>query len=499
MSDLTILLPGIMGSVLTRDGETLWNPGPGMLPRLLRHRAWVQSLMRRQAEDLTSPWIDGVIPGGLVRDLNIVPGLVSIEGYDEAHRAISVLPDIVEGDPLDPSRRMDGEPGRLRGYPTYFRFAYDWRRDLRASAVRLDDLVRQALPPLRAKDPAARVVLVGHSMGGLLARCWMEGTDPRTGDPFDGWRDTRLLVTLGTPHRGSINAVEGLVSGHRKLFVDFTEALRSFEGAHQLLPRYAALAVPDDDGGRRWVRPHEARGIPGLDPAAAKQAFDFHADVEEGQRANRADPAYPARALVPYVGFGHRTQNSAVWDGATLQVSTELPEGVPAVASGGDGTVPYASAVPIELSGELSAMRYVNESHGALQANAPLLDDVVRGLRRSTAFADVRGIDSGEPDARRHLLLECTSSFVHGEQLDVHGDPAGSCRVEPQGMDAGQVRLQVVPVDGGGGPITLLAEPGEDVALPDAPGTYRVTASADDGARGTVTTRTSYSVLPPGI
>ena len=100
MSDLTILLPGIMGSVLTRDGETLWNPGPGMLPRLLRHRAWVQSLMRRQAEDLTSPWIDGVIPGGLVRDLNIVPGLVSIEGYDEAHRAISVLPDIVEGDPL---------------------------------------------------------------------------------------------------------------------------------------------------------------------------------------------------------------------------------------------------------------------------------------------------------------------------------------------------------------------------------------------------------------
>jgi hypothetical protein len=33
-------------------------------------------------------------------------------------------------------------------------------------------------------------------MGGLVARHYLE--------VFDGWRDTRMLVTFGTPYRGSV-------------------------------------------------------------------------------------------------------------------------------------------------------------------------------------------------------------------------------------------------------------------------------------------------------
>jgi pimeloyl-ACP methyl ester carboxylesterase len=39
-----------------------------------------------------------------------------------------------------------------------------------------------------------KLILVGHSMGGLVARYFLEC--------LEGWRDTRRLVTFGTPYRG---------------------------------------------------------------------------------------------------------------------------------------------------------------------------------------------------------------------------------------------------------------------------------------------------------
>ena len=35
MGDVVILLPGILGSVLTRDGEDVWAPTPGAVGRAL--------------------------------------------------------------------------------------------------------------------------------------------------------------------------------------------------------------------------------------------------------------------------------------------------------------------------------------------------------------------------------------------------------------------------------------------------------------------------------
>ena len=57
-------------------------------------------------------------------------------------------------------------------------------------------------------SPDAKLVLVGHSMGGLVARYFLEC--------LDGWRDTRRLVTFGTPYRGSLNALNFLVHGLQK-------------------------------------------------------------------------------------------------------------------------------------------------------------------------------------------------------------------------------------------------------------------------------------------
>ncbi|MBI2298181.1 MAG: hypothetical protein HYU66_04390, partial [Armatimonadetes bacterium] len=70
-----------------------------------------------------------------------------------------------------------------------YRFVYDWQKSIATSAELLrHDL--DAAPELRGRP----VVLVGHSMGGLVARGCAEGGDPdRVG----------ALLTLGTPHHGS--------------------------------------------------------------------------------------------------------------------------------------------------------------------------------------------------------------------------------------------------------------------------------------------------------
>ena len=55
--------------------------------------------------------------------------------------------------------------------------------------------VAEAVEQLRAATGAARVHLVGHSMGGILARCYLQ---QHGGAPY-----VATCVTLGSPHRGT--------------------------------------------------------------------------------------------------------------------------------------------------------------------------------------------------------------------------------------------------------------------------------------------------------
>src|SRR5690606_41822734 len=48
----------------------------------------------------------------------------------------------------------------------------------------------------------ARAILIAHSMGGLVARYYLE--------VLGGWDSCRALITFGTPHRGSLNALDSL-------------------------------------------------------------------------------------------------------------------------------------------------------------------------------------------------------------------------------------------------------------------------------------------------
>ena len=92
---------------------------------------------------------------------------------------------------------MRGQPGQPVGtrQRRYYIFPYDWRQDNVVIARKLDALIEQ----LRRDygDPQLKVDLVAHSMGGLIARYYLQygTTDVLDGNEFQPGMSNRLLET----------------------------------------------------------------------------------------------------------------------------------------------------------------------------------------------------------------------------------------------------------------------------------------------------------------
>jgi pimeloyl-ACP methyl ester carboxylesterase len=67
----------------------------------------------------------------------------------------------------------------------------------------LADLVRAKIERIYGRHPhLGPLTIVGHSKGGLIATYYVK--------KLGGWRRTRAVVTLGTPHRGTLRAYLGV-------------------------------------------------------------------------------------------------------------------------------------------------------------------------------------------------------------------------------------------------------------------------------------------------
>ncbi|MCU0633858.1 MAG: hypothetical protein MUE41_03200, partial [Gemmatimonadaceae bacterium] len=252
MSDLIVVLPGIGGSVLARDGKVVWSPRPGAALRAALSLGRSISSLALAGDDHTVDDLgDGITATALLPDLHIVPGLDwKIDGYGRLRQRLF--------------ERFDLKVGE-----NYLDFPYDWRRDTRVAARRLARVAGAQLARWRetSGNADAKLILIGHSMGGIVSRLFLEFED--------GWRITRRLVTFGTPYSGSINALEFLVNGFRKgwgpFAIDLSAMLRSFTSVYQLLPSYRCM-----HDGTQW-QPIDAVGpLPNVDPARLADALALH-------------------------------------------------------------------------------------------------------------------------------------------------------------------------------------------------------------------------------
>jgi len=436
MRDVVICLPGITGSVLRKDGKDIWNvSGGALLGALLTLGRNVQSLKLAEDPPDVDDLGDGITAPEIIRDVHLIPGFWKIDGYTKMLRYIEETFDVTRGKNL-------------------FEFPYDWRRDNRVAARRLQRQSREWLASWRQSSGArdAKLVLVGHSMGGLISRYFLEC--------LDGWRDTRTLVTFGTPYRGSLYALDTLANGKKIKLLDLTEVARSLTAIYQLLPTYRCY-----DGGDRKLAYVDQADIPNLDRAKAKAALDFHREIRDAVDALMKDDAYKRGrySLTRVVGIKQPTAQSAVRDGGRVRLLRSIGGQDPE----GDGTVPRPSATPLEFADDEGAA-FSAERHASLQNDDHVLLQLTGALTGNAInWSRFRGVVP-----MVDLSLDVEDLYPASEPVLV--------RARPDAEDAGE--LLAVAVDAESGeelarlPLTPRDDGWHEAELGPLPeGVYRVT------------------------
>lgn len=451
VNDLVVVVPGIMGSRLAdADGKPVWDLSGGALWRGLRTFGGSVNRLRLPKDIGDGHPGDGVEPFGLMRDVHAIPGIWRpVDGYTELLGWLERSFTLTRGENLLP-------------------FPYDWRLSCRYNAERLKGAVTRELERWRASAPDrrdARVVFVCHSMGGLIARHYVE----RLG----GHETARRVITLGTPHRGSLDGlvhlVNGLHKGWGRLGVDLSAFARSLPSLHQLAPDYACVKGP---GGLAYAR--DLPGLPGVDQALLADAAEFH----EALRA-----AAPAAELHAVTGIRQPTLTTAeiTGDGLTpLWLIGDSDER-------GDGTVPRLAARPANTDATGYAVPEAHtpcEQHGSLQNNKGVRD-ALSGL-----LGHERPFHRGEEDGDVPLCVLAPSLPAPGDPYEVEV----TVPPEVRDHDALHLTAELRPADDSPALSRTAIPQGEGrytATFPDPePGAYRLAVRVTARAETTVTALT---------
>lgn len=464
MRDMVVILPGVLGSVLQKDGKDLWAiSGQAIWQVLTRSTQAIGNLKLIQDDPEAEDLGDGIRPTKLIQDTHLIPGFWKIDGYTKTARLITDNFDVIAGDIYsDPADKA----------ANFYQFPYDWRRDCRANARILKRLIDQRLQCWREKSGAAdaKVILMAHSMGGLVSRYYLE--------VLEGWRDSRALFTFGTPYRGSLKAVNFLANGYKQMFLDLTDVMRSMTAVYQLLPIYKVVNINGE-----FHRIAEVDNLPNVDKLKAQDALNFHREIEAAVAQHRQDPDYlRSFTVVPISGVQQPTMQSAIFENGKLFGSEELPAALQGRADlgDGDGTVPKVSAIPIERSQEMDNF-FIAEQHGGLQNQAQVLDNLLNTLRLSQFnISDVR---AKAPQTAISLSLD---------DLYLAAEPV-ALRARLLGLpnDAAKLTAAIESVSGDSPPrsLDMVAQENEwTLAIEDLPaGLYRVRVQAENLAEGVPT------------
>lgn len=247
----------------------------------------------------------------------------------------------------------------LRRKTDLYEFPYDWRRPIEFNG----DLLHASLERWADGDPERQFTLVGHSMGGLVARAYLAR------HPQAAARRVKRVIMHGTPHFGVAGAVESMVLGNRSMALvarlNAENAPRrlmlSMPSAYQLLPAPPELFPAHRPYPVNWD----------LYDAAAWQLGDIRQDRLDAARAFHellagADPQVPMVEIAGcHVDTVVDVQRRPGADGELQYELLRKDEG----PDSGDGTVPLWSAV---LPG--ATVYYIQQVHRYLPKNKRVIE-----------------------------------------------------------------------------------------------------------------------------
>lgn len=365
--DVIVLLPGITGSVLKKDGKDVWSP-TAILRGIVSLGESLKQLELKNDDPEIDNIGDGIIADRLFPDIHLIPGLWKIDGYSFISQYLV--------------KTFNLKPGN-----NFFEFPYDWRRDNRVTARRLSYAAKKWLNQWKedSGNTDAKLILIAHSMGGLVARYFIE--------VLSGWELTRMLITFGTPYRGSLNALNFIANGLKKkigpiTLLDLSNMTRSYNSVYQLLPIYPCVDLGDGN----LVRVSETDSIPNLNRSKAIEAIKFHNEINSNFQNHLNDEVYrEVHTIYPIVGIFQNTLQSAILKDSTLEMLNKIS----GKDFSGDGTVPRVCAVPPVKNSQLLG-RAISQVHGSLQNSKVALDQVeyaITGLSiPDMKFKDVKTI-----------------------------------------------------------------------------------------------------------
>ncbi|MDP9422432.1 MAG: hypothetical protein M3Q19_06300 [Pseudomonadota bacterium] len=400
MSDLIVVLPGILGSVLQKDGKTIWGLSFGSVIRNIFSLGRALDALKLPNGIGHDDPNDGVRATSLMPNIHLLPGLWKIDGYSSL---LGHLEDRFE------LRRPSAEvPGNLIEFP------YDWRLSNRLNGKRLANAVLPALDRWRtfSNNPAAKMVFICHSMGGLVARSFLEDEA--------GAELTSKLITLGTPYRGSINALNALSNGVdvplAPLRDTIDEIVKTMPAVHQLLPTYACVGEGND------LKALDAIGVPNLDAGMVADAFAFHKGINDKAAQGTKYEVFPLKGIIQPT-----FQTAALRTGRIVPLHIFKGED-----RKGDGTVPRRSSHPPEWANDGKAV-FFSQQHPSLQADSDLHRQI-DGILTSDAdtFLNMRaeqdiggdrlGIDLPEMVASGHSLEIVAKSDLGDDEIRLQAE-----------------------------------------------------------------------------
>jgi pimeloyl-ACP methyl ester carboxylesterase len=204
--------------------------------------------------------------------------------------------------------RYNLRPAEDQPVPVY-PFAYDWRHPLDALEVQLAAFVDEVIERTKlmrhyhaaryADDP--KVVLVGHSMGGLIITGYLSQRRRRS--------RVSKVVTLATPFRGSFEAVIKLTTGTANLGSEAPssrerEAARVTPALYHLLPSCPGLEIE--------------KGLAGADLCDAKlwqgsilQTLEEYVRLYAVSKKNRQEQAHALFSALLEAARSHRARIEA--------------------------------------------------------------------------------------------------------------------------------------------------------------------------------------------
>lgn len=368
MNDLVVVLPGIMGSALYKNGKPAWDPTLDGVVDALKTLGRSISSLTLPAGVGDNPPEDGVEATHLVKDVHVIPGLwTPIRGYT---RLLATLA----------ASGYTKEAGNL------LPVAYDWRTSIPCIVNTQTPRIDTALEQWRARPghADARIVFVCHSMGGLVARHYT--TTHRD--------QVRKIITMGTPSRGSMNALNTLMNGVgpdwgwlQDILVPFA---RSLPGLHNLLPAYPCVDTGGNYEDFAFLKDHPVNELDSTMASTGLRFLNQLADTEA------KDPAF-TQCLQPIIGWNQDTLNSVRIAGGVPHFQTTYGT----LEMTGDGTVPLAGAVPKGLPLDSNLLHGWPDLHGNLQDNKTVLAELTRILKNAPPIVlrgDAIPINANMPD-----------------------------------------------------------------------------------------------------